>query len=135
MKTVCVSGYFNPIHRGHIDYLREAAELGDNLIVILNNDEQVKLKGNIPFMDLSERFQILKAIKYVDMVIASIDLDETVCKTLELIKPDIFAKGGDRINTNTPELELCNKLGIKVFFGVGGGKVQSSSELLNRLRQ
>ena len=134
MKTVCVSGYFNPIHRGHIDYLREAAALGDNLVVILNNDEQVKLKGSIPFMDEAERFQILKAIKYVDVVIASIDKDETVCKTLEMIKPDIFAKGGDRIDTNTPEFDLCNKLGIQVFFGVGGGKVQSSSELLKRLQ-
>jgi len=91
---VVVSGYFDPIHIGHIEYLRLAKQLGDKLIVILNNDEQAKLKKGKPFMLLEERKKILEAIKYVDEIFISIDSDKSVCKSLEKIKPDIFAKRG-----------------------------------------
>lgn len=129
MKIVAVSGYFDPIHVGHIEYLKLAKELGGKLIVILNNDEQAKLKKGKPFMPLEERKSILKAIKYVDEVFISIDNDKSVCKSLEAIKPDIFAKGGDRFSSEIPEAEICRKLGIKIVDGLGN-KIQSSSDLI-----
>ena len=129
---VVASGYFNPLHIGHIRYLKEAKKLGTKLIVIINTDEQAKLKGSFRFMKEKERAEIVSSLKFVDDVILSIDKDKTVCKTLELIKPDIFAKGGDRTLDNIPEKEICEKLGIKMVFGVGGAKVQSSSWLINK---
>ena len=125
MKIVCTSGYFNPVHIGHINLFREAKKYGDYLVVIVNNDEQVKLKGSKPFMDENERAEIIKAIKYVDKVILATDKDRTIKETLTRLAPDVFVKGGDSTEENTPELEL----GIKVVFGVGGGKIQSSSWL------
>ena len=134
MKTIAVSGYFNPIHKGHIAYLREAKNLGDKLIAIVNNDNQVKLKSSIPFMDEQERLLIVSSIRYVDEAILCFDLDETVRETLKAIKPDIFAKGGDKTADNIPEYYLCKSLGIKTVFLVGGGKEQSSSDLISRIR-
>ncbi len=130
--VVAVSGYFNPPHIGHIKYLRAAKSLGTRLVVIVNNDVQVKLKGSKLFMDEKERVEIVAELKPVDEVILAIDKDRSVCKTLEFLKPDIFANGGDRTNDNVPEVATCEKLGIKMVFGVGGGKVQSSSWLLNK---
>ena len=127
MIKVCTSGYMNPLHKGHLQLLKEAKALGDYLIVIVNNDRQVALKGSKVFMDEQERCEIVSAIKYVDEVILSIDEDRTVCKTLELIKPDIFAKGGDSTDENVPEKGIC-----PIVFGVGGGKIQSSSWLKER---
>jgi D-beta-D-heptose 7-phosphate kinase/D-beta-D-heptose 1-phosphate adenosyltransferase len=125
-----VSGYFNPVHKGHIRYLKEAKELGGRLVVIVNNDKQVRIKGSKPFMGEQERLEIVSAIKYVDEALIAIDKDGTVIETLKFVKPDIFAKGGDRTLDNIPEREICEKLGIKIVEGVGGGKIQSSSELL-----
>ena len=130
-KVVAVSGYFNPVHSGHLDYLREANKLGDKLVVILNNDKQCALKGNI-FMNEQERMDILSSLKMVDEVQIAIDTDGSVCKTLKLIKPDIFANGGDRTENNIPEVGICNRLGIKMVFNVGGDKIQSSSNLLHK---
>ncbi len=124
-KIVAVSGYFDPLHIGHIEYLELAKKLGDKLIVILNNDEQVKLKKGKPFMPLDERKKILEAIKYVDEVFVSIDNDLTVCKSLKAVKPDIFAKGGDRFKEEIPEAKICRELGIKIVDGLGE-KIQSS---------
>ena len=129
-KIVCASGYFNPLHRGHISYLNEAKKLGDYLIVIVNNDFQIGLKGSKRFMDEKERCIIVNNLKCVDEVRLSVDMDETVCKSLELIKPNIFAKGGDRTIDNIPEREICEKIGIKMVFNVGEDKIQSSSNLL-----
>ena len=126
---VCISGYFNPIHEGHINYISCARELGTSLTVIVNNDIQVGLKGSKPFQSLEERLYIVSHIKGVDRVFASIDTDKTVCRSLEMIHPDIFAKGGDSIKENTPEIKLCKKLKIRVVFNVGGKKIQSSSWL------
>lgn len=129
MKIGCTSGYYNPVHSGHIKLFEEAKKLCDYLVVIVNNDEQVKLKGSKVFMDENERVNIVKSIRYVDKVILSVDKDRTIKETLKKINPDVFIKGGDSIPENTPELELCESLGINVIFNVGGGKIQSSSWL------
>ena len=132
---VAVSGYFNPIHVGHLELIEEAKKLGDYLVVIVNNDEQVKLKGSVPFMKLEDRVKIVEAIKGVDEVFISIDQDKTVRKSLEAIKPDIFANGGDRKNINDiPEVEICEKLNIKLVDGCGK-KIRSSSILLKDVAQ
>ena len=142
--TVAISGYFNPVHLGHLRMIEEAKKLGDVLIAIINNDRQVKLKGNVLFMNERERMMIVKSFKAVDKVVLSIDKDRTVCKTLARIKPDIFANGGDRNKKDAkrassslnPEQILCQKLGIKMVFNVGrDGKVQSSSWLLKKFLQ
>lgn len=130
-KTVAVSGGFDPVHIGHIRLFEEAAKLG-RLVVILNTDEWLKRKKGYAFMSFEERSLILMSIRYVDEVVACTDKDETVCKTLELLKPDIFANGGDRLATNIPEYEVCERLGIEMAFGIGGGKIQSSSTLVER---
>jgi len=102
---VAVSGGFDPLHSGHIRYLREAKNLGDELVVILNTDEFLKKKKGYVFMPYKERKEILKSITYVDRVVRCIDKDQTVAKTLELVRPHVFAKGGDRTIENIPEAE------------------------------
>lgn len=133
-KTVVVSGYFNPVHQGHIKMFQKASKYG-KVIVILNNDKQVKIKGSVPFMKQSERKVILESIKYINKVIISIDKDGSVCKTLELIKPDYFANGGDRKAGNIPEYDLCKRLNIKMLFNIGGRKTQSSSKLIKQCQK
>ena len=129
-KTVTVSGGFDPIHIGHIRMIREASKLG-KLIVILNNDAFLIRKKGHPFMPLEERKEILENIKGVDSVFISIDEDDSVSESLEAIKPDIFANGGDRKDeSEIREAEVCKRLGIEMVFNVGGGKVQSSSWLI-----
>jgi D-beta-D-heptose 7-phosphate kinase/D-beta-D-heptose 1-phosphate adenosyltransferase len=130
MKTVAVSGYFDPPHIGHARLFQHARSLGDKLIVILNNDTQQRLKGTIPFYPIRERIELLMAIKGVSNVVVSIDTDGTVCKTLALLKPDIFANGGDRRRENTPENEVCSKYGIRQVWNIGGNKVNSSSKAI-----
>ena len=128
MRTVAISGYFDPIHVGHLDYINEAKKLGDKLIVIVNNNHQCVLKKGKPFMDENDRVRIVSSIKYVDEVFLSIDKDKTVCKSLEKIKPDIFANGGDRKNYEIPESVICNKYNIEIIDGLGE-KIRSSSDL------
>ncbi len=129
---VAVSGYFNPVHVGHLDMFNEAKKLGDRLIVIVNNDEQVKAKDRVQFMSERDRMKIIKAFKPVDEVFLSIDGDLTVCKSLAKIKPDIFGNGGDReTKKDIPEADICRKLGIKMVFGLGK-KIRSSSVLIAR---
>lgn len=128
---VAVSGYFNPLHVGHLEMIEKAKKLGDYLTVIVNNDFQVKLKGSIPFMSEEDRVKVIEALKNVDQVFLSIDKDKTVCKSLEKINPDIFANGGDRKNLNDiPEYEICKKLNIKMVDGLGA-KIRSSSILIS----
>jgi len=129
--TVAVSGYFDPLHVGHIEYFEKAKKLGDRLIVILNNDHQARLKKKSFFMPQEERAKIIKSLNPVDEVFISIDEDGSVCKSLELIKPDIFAKGGDRYSYEIPENEICKRHNIKIIDGLGE-KIQSSSELLRK---
>ncbi len=128
MKRVAVSGYFDPIHIGHLEYLKLARELGDKLVVIVNNNDQCILKKGKPFMDELDRVEIVKSLKMVDEVFLSIDKDKTVCASLEEIKPDVFANGGDRITGEVPESSICKKYNIKMIDGLGN-KIRSSSDL------
>jgi len=131
-KIVATSGYFNPLHIGHVRLIQAARRLGDRLVVIVNNDAQVKLKGSVPFMDEAERVEIVRAIAGVDEVVLSIDKDKTVRETLKLVRPDIFAKGGDSVIQLVPESHTCRDMGTKIRYGVGGEKVQSSSSLIKK---
>lgn len=128
MKTVAVSGYFDPIHVGHLEYLKLSKELGDRLVVIVNNNHQCVLKKGKPFMDEKDRVEIVKSLKVVDEVFLSIDMDKTVCSSLESIKPDIFANGGDRSKEEVPESVICKKHNIQMTDGLGD-KIRSSSDL------
>lgn len=131
MKTVCVSGYFDPLHIGHIRYLEEARSLGDKLVVIVNNDHQAGLKKGGAFMPEDERLEIISALKCVSLAVLATDKDRTVKKTLAIIRPQIFAKGGDSTPENVPELDVCQEHNIEVRMGIGGAKIQSSSWLLH----
>jgi cytidyltransferase-like protein len=136
MITVAVSGGFDPLHVGHLRYLQDAATFGDKLIVILNTDAFLIAKKGYAFMPGEERKEILEGLECVDEVVFCIDEDQTVCKTLEMLKPTVFAKGGDRTAGNIPEYDVCEKNGIEMIFGVGGSdKPQSSSWLVNKARQ
>ena len=126
--SVAVSGYFDPIHVGHLDYLEHAKKLGDKLIVIVNNNHQCVLKKGKPFMDELDRIRIVKSLHMVDEVFLSVDSDRSVCKSLEEIKPDIFANGGDRANSEIPESTICSKYNIQIVDGLGD-KIRSSSSL------
>ena len=135
-NAVIVSGYFNPIHKGHIEYLNLAKQQGDKLIVIVNSDLQRKLKGSKEFMKQDERALIIKNIKCVDNVYISIDKDKTVIKTIRLIHSEMknkfnlfFANGGDQNNSTIAEVGVCNELKIGLIDNLGN-KVQSSSWLL-----
>lgn len=128
--TVAVSGGFDPLHVGHIRMFQEAAKLGELVVIVNNDDFLIEKKGRV-FMPLLERMEIIQAIGCVNSVMASVDNDMTVRASLALLQPDIFANGGDRFSTDIPEREICEKLGIQMVFGVGGGKVQSSSSLCN----
>tara|TARA_B110000263_G_scaffold224128_1_gene214311 strand:+ start:241 stop:660 length:420 start_codon:yes stop_codon:yes gene_type:complete len=128
MKKVAISGYFDPIHVGHLEYIELSKKLGDYLIVIINNNDQCVLKKGKPFMDERDRMEIVRAIKWVDEVFLSIDNDATVCKSLESLKPNIFTNGGDRHNTEIPEAEVCKKYGIELLDGLGK-KIRSSSDI------
>ncbi len=127
---VAVSGYFNPLHVGHLEMIEKSKKLGDKLIVIINNDQQVALKGSVPFMNENDRLKIIKALRAVDQVMLSIDHDKTVIKSLAKLKPNIFANGGDRHSLNdVPEYEVCQKYHIKMVDGLGK-KIRASSTLI-----
>ena len=128
MKVVAISGYFDPIHVGHLEYINMAKKLGDKLVVIVNNNYQCELKKGKHFMDEKDRLTIVSNLKNVDEVFLSIDEDKTVCASLEKIKPDIFANGGDRKNYEIPESVICKKYDIKIIDGLGD-KIRSSSDL------
>lgn len=135
LKVVMVSGGFDPIHIGHIRYLQEAKKLGDKLVVVINNDNWLRLKKGSEFMSEAERCEIIEALSCVDEVVISGHIKDTkdmsVCEEIKKIKPDIFANGGDRFADNIPEFKLCNDMEIEMIFNVGkGGKIRSSSELL-----
>ena len=127
-NIVAISGYFDPVHIGHIEYIQLAKKLGGKLIVILNSDKQCALKKGKVFMPQDERKKILEALKDVDEVFISIDDDATVCKSLVALKPTIFAKGGDRFSYEIPESKTCRENNIQIIDGLGA-KIQSSSDL------
>jgi len=131
-KIVCVSGYFDPIHVGHIEYFKLSKEKGTKLMVIVNNDHQATLKKGKAFMSMVERIKIIQELKCVDYVIPSIDQDRTVCETLRTVepKPDYFCNGGDQNNLTIPEGPVCQERNIELCDGFGD-KIQSSSWLIN----
>ena len=137
-KAVIVSGYFNPIHKGHIEYFQNAKANGDKLFVIVNSDFQRALKGSKEFQDENERIFIVENLRLVDKCFLSIDQDRTVVETIKMIFNDFgkeyqlaFANGGDQNNDTIPERLICEQLKIKLVDGLGG-KIQSSSWLLNK---
>ena len=136
-KAIIVSGYFNPIHKGHIEYFMNAKKIVDYLIVIVNNDFQRKLKQSKEFMLEDERIFIVKNLKVVDKCFMSIDKDRTVINTIKLIHKKLnqqydlyFGNGGDQNNDIIPERDICDKLSIKLIDNLGE-KIQSSSWILN----
>lgn len=139
-KVVAVSGGFDPLHIGHVRMMQEAKKLGDKLVVILNNDNWLKIKKGQGFMPETDRKEIIEAIGCVDEVVITSHasdfdytnaLSKSVCAELAKIKPHVFANGGDRFADDIPEFKLCRELGIEMIFNVGhGGKVRSSSSLL-----
>tara|TARA_B100000575_G_scaffold278775_1_gene266433 strand:- start:406 stop:828 length:423 start_codon:yes stop_codon:yes gene_type:complete len=137
-KAIIVSGYFNPIHKGHLELFEKSKALGDMLIVIVNSDLQRFLKGSKEFQKEDERLLIIKAIKYVDYAIISIDEDRTQIESIKEIYSifgethDLaFANGGDQNNDTIPEARICEELGVSLIDGVGE-KIQSSSWLLKK---
>ena len=134
-RLVMVSGGFDPVHIGHVRMFEEAKKLGDELVVVINNDNWLRFKKGFAFMTEDDRKEIIESFRCVDRVILTAHTPHTddisVCRELRMIKPDIFANGGDRKSDNIPEYALCEELGIEMVFNVGhGGKVRSSSELV-----
>lgn len=139
LRVVAASGYFNPPHVGHARYLRAAFELGDLLVAIVNSDRQVALKGSVPFMSERERLELVASLWGVHYAILACDEGPSVAETLMVLRPDVFAKGGDRSSPEVMdpgELRACEEIGCKVAYGVGGReKVQSSSRLIEAARR
>ena len=130
---VAVSGAFDPIHGGHIRYLKEAAALGNHLTVILNSDDFLMKKKGFVFWPFAERKLILESIAGVDEVIAAVDKDQTVRETLKLLRPDVFAKGGFGTDAaSVPEHETCREIGCELVTGVGGGTIRPEREFTER---
>lgn len=137
-KAIIVSGYFNPLHKGHLELFENAKAYGDQLWVIVNSDLQRKLKGSKEFMDQDERLIIVSAIGVVDKALISIDKDKTQCTTLVNLADKYskqyelyFANGGDQNNNSIPEDPVCEEKGIGLLEGLGD-KIQSSSWLLKK---
>ena len=132
---IAVSGGFDPVHIGHIRMIRDAARYGD-VMVIINSDDWLQRKKGYVFMTYKERAEIMGNIKGVVMVTSVDDSDGTVCQALRRHRPDAFANGGDRKTDNTPEMDLCEELGIQMMWAVGGkNKPQSSSWLVDKLKE
>ena len=142
MRVVVISGFFNPLHIGHIDYISAARNLGDFLIVIVNSDKQVEIKGSVPFMNQDDRLRIIRNIKGVDRAVIAIDEDVSVCQTIReefkrlqndpFFEEMVFANGGDRKEGGVPEDVLEEELGVRMIYNAGGDKVQSSSNLIKK---
>ena len=137
-KAIIVSGYFNPLHKGHLELFEKAKEAGDALIVIVNNDKQREIKGSSFFMDEAERVQIIRSLSIVDMAWISIYEDSTQNETLKLMVEKFyetyklaFANGGDQNNDTIPEADVCRQYNIELIDGLGD-KIQSSSWLLKK---
>ncbi|MDB9895882.1 adenylyltransferase/cytidyltransferase family protein [Flavobacteriales bacterium] len=137
-KGMIVSGYFNPIHKGHIEHFKNAKAMADELFVIVNNDHQRALKGSKEFQQEQERIFIVSNLKSVDYCVLSIDKDRAVCKTIEKIALDFgseyelsFANAGDQNNNTITERSICDQMGITLVDGLGD-KIQSSSWLLKK---
>ena len=136
MKVVIVSGYFNPLHGGHLDMIEAAKVMGDKLIVVVNNDKQQMLKKGKIILDEKNRLRLIRALRDVDEVVLSVDDDATIVKTLEMIAGQhpgdqlVFANGGDRDSEKAiPEAEVCKNYNIEMRFDAGYGKPDSSTRI------
>jgi cytidyltransferase-like protein len=127
-RCILLSGGFDPLHVGHVRMILAAKAIRSNVTIALNSDDWLIRKKGFAFMPWKERAEILRALHVC--VVQVDDRDGTVCEALERLQPSYFANGGDRTTPNEKEHETCRRLGIKEVFGVGGGKVQSSSELV-----
>jgi len=137
--VVAVSGGFDPVHIGHVRMFEEARKLGTKLVVILNNDNWLMKKKGFVFMPESERAEVIRGFRAVDDVFITVHGenpdDMSVCTELRLVRPNLFANGGDRTKDNIPEISVCDEIGAEMIFGIGkGGKVQSSSWLTKKIR-
>lgn len=139
MKVVIVSGYFNPLHGGHLDMIEGAAKLGDKLIVIVNNDIQQQLKKGKVILDEKNRLRLVRALKGVDEAVLSIDTEPPIINTLEMVARQhpgdqlIFANGGDRDSKKeVPEAGICEKYNIEMVFDAGGTEKTDSSTRINQ---
>ena len=153
-SVIVLSGGFDPIHKGHMRMFREASWLGHQVIVGLNSDEWLSRKKSKPFMEFYERKEILEGIKYISSVVKFDDRDDTACSLIHQVRTTYnggmfnhdfdgknptgrndyeiyFANGGDRTKGNTPEMDVCRKLDVTMLWNIGGGKIQSSSWLIN----
>lgn len=136
MKVVIVSGYFNPLHGGHLDMIEVARDMGDKLIVIVNNDKQQLIKKGKIILDEKNRLRLIRALRDVDHVVLSIDEDPTIINTLEMVANQhpgdelIFANGGDRNSVKKiPEAEVCKRCNIVMRFDAGTKKTDSSTRI------
>ncbi len=142
MKLIITSGYYDPLHVGHLECFEEAKKLGDKLVVVVNNDYQAALKKGTSFMPHDDRVKLVQALECVDETFLALDTDKTVCESLEYVfrryasgySEVIFAKGGDRFNGEVPEATTCKTLGIKMVDGLGA-KIRSSSEITSAHRK
>ena len=142
-KIIILSGGFDPIHIGHVRMFRAAKEMQSKVIVGVNSDEWLSRKKGQPFMKESERIEILNSSKYIDSVINFDDSDDTACnlikKVIELYKNDnvkiFFGNGGDRTAETTPEIKYCKDNNIEMLWNLGGGKIQSSSDLIEQIKR
>ncbi|HSX45325.1 MAG TPA: adenylyltransferase/cytidyltransferase family protein [Candidatus Saccharimonadales bacterium] len=139
MKIVILSGFFNPLHGGHLDMIEEAADMADKLIVIVNNDVQQKIKKGKIILDEQNRLRLIGALKYIDDAILAIDEDPPVSETIRIIAREhpndkiIFANGGDRSSAKVvPEAAVCQEFGIKMLYGIGGNNKADSSTRINQ---
>ena len=138
-NVIIVSGGFDPVHKGHIRMFREAANLGHQVIIGLNSDDWLTRKKGKPFMKWDERAEILESCKFVTQVLSMDDSDDTASDIIKQVanlykNQDMniyFANGGDRKKGNVPELDVCKDLNVVMLWGIGGGKIQSSSWLTN----
>ena len=138
-NVIILSGGFDPVHKGHIRMFREAANLGHQVIIGLNSDEWLTRKKGKPFMKWEERAEILESCKFVTQVLSMDDTDDTASDIIRQVanlykNQDMniyFANGGDRKKGNVPELDVCKNLNVVMLWGIGGGKIQSSSWLIN----
>lgn len=136
-RVILASGYFDPFHIGHLEYLEKAKQLGDQLVVIINNDHQARQKKGYNFMPAEERRRIIQGLKCVDHTFISVDQDPSVRLSIvkayhDYSKITTFAKGGDRTIYNIPERSICDQYGIQIIDGLGN-KIRSSSDLVRRV--
>ena len=152
-SIIVLSGGFDPVHKGHLRMFREASNLGHQVIVGLNSDDWLSRKKDKPFMKFEERKEILEGFKYVNQVLAFDDSDDTASSLIKQVRTIYsgkgfnydyldsnptgetdynlyFANGGDRTSDNVPEMKVCDELGVEMIWGIGGGKIQSSSWLI-----